>query len=109
MTNKIMKYSPLTEATFYILLSLEKPIHGYGIIKKVESMTNGRLNLVAGTLYGVISKLLKADLIELLSEEKLNKNKKMYISTESGKQLIRYEIKRLKEMIKNSSLEVSDK
>ena len=42
----------LTEAVYYILLSLLSPLHGYGIMQKVESMSGGRLRLAAGTLYG---------------------------------------------------------
>ncbi len=48
--NRIKKFSPLTEATYYILLSLVKPLHGYVTIKKVEEMSNSRVKIVAGTL-----------------------------------------------------------
>jgi DNA-binding PadR family transcriptional regulator len=106
MNNELEKYSPLTEATFYILLSLNTPLHGYGVIKKVELMTEGRLKLVSGTLYGALQKLQKANLISLISEDLTSKKKKMYISTESGKQLIDYEITRLDKMVKNAKNEV---
>ncbi len=102
MNNSVSKFSPLTEATFYILLALQKPNHGYGIIKDVETITKGRLKLAPGTLYGVIQKLLKNKLIKLLSVEESNKNKKEYVSTEKGNQLIQFEIKRLREMLTNS-------
>ena len=42
MNGKAQKYIPLTEATYYILLSLVKPMHGYGIMQMVEEMTNGK-------------------------------------------------------------------
>ena len=106
MENNLEKFSPLTEATFYILLSLNNPLHGYGVIKKVELMTEGRLKLVSGTLYGALQKLQKHKLIILISEDLSNKNKKMYVSTEIGKQLIYYEIKRLDKMVKNAKNEV---
>lgn len=51
--------NPLTEAVYYILLALRKPNHGYGIIQEVEQLTNGRVVLGAGTLYGAIQTLLK--------------------------------------------------
>lgn len=34
---------PLTESTFYILLALHHPQHGYGITQEVEAMTDGRV------------------------------------------------------------------
>ena len=48
----------LTEAVFYILLSLQEPLHGYGIIQNVETLSHGRVKLAAGTLYGAINTLL---------------------------------------------------
>ena len=108
MDKKLLKYSPLTEATFYILLSLNSPLHGYGIIKKVELLTNKRLKLAAGTLYGAIRTLLDYKLIELISEDMNNKGKKMYQSTISGKKLLYYEITRLREMVNNGIQEIGD-
>lgn len=48
---------PLTEAVYYILLAVRKPNHGYGIIQEVEQLTNGRVVLGAGTLYGAVQTL----------------------------------------------------
>ena len=48
------KRIPLTEALFYILLSVRRPNHGYGIIQEVERLTEGRVVLGPGTLYGAI-------------------------------------------------------
>ncbi len=48
----------LTEPVYYILLSLLTPMHGYGIMQNVKKLTNGRLNIGAGTLYGAINTLL---------------------------------------------------
>ncbi|QOR35292.1 helix-turn-helix transcriptional regulator [Clostridium sp. 'deep sea'] len=104
----INKFSPLTEASYYVLLALAKPLHGYGIIKKVEEMSAGRVVLAAGTLYGAISTLLKNDLIELVGEESVSRKRKLYTMTANGKQLINYEIKRLQEMIKNGLKEMED-
>ena len=52
-----VKGGALTEVTFFILLSLYEPNHGYGIMKFVEEKTQGRLVLGAGTLYGAINAL----------------------------------------------------
>ena len=54
-----MSNTALTEAVYYILLSLTEPMHGYGIMQNVESLSNGRVRLAAGTLYGAISSLLE--------------------------------------------------
>lgn len=102
MNQTIEKLSPLTEATFYILLSLRKPLHGYGIIKNVDELTGGRLHLAAGTLYGALQNLQKYKCIDLYSVDKSNKKKKEYIITELGAQLLAYEIDRLSMMIEHA-------
>lgn len=101
MPSKIQKLTPLTEATYYTLLALHEPLHGYGIIKKVEEMTSGRLLLAAGTLYGVLTSLQKYQLIELDHEDKGNKKKKVYSITALGRDLLDYEVRRLEEMVVN--------
>ena len=106
MEDKFRKYSPLTEATYYILLSLQRPLHGYGIIKKVENMTDGRLILAAGTLYGAIRKLISYNLITLVSEDVNNKKKKEYLITDDGIDLLNFELLRIKKMVSNSVIEV---
>ena len=47
----------LTEATYYILLSLYTPQHGYGIMQQAEALSHGRVHLAAGTLYGALNTL----------------------------------------------------
>jgi DNA-binding PadR family transcriptional regulator len=106
MNKDIRKFSPLTEATFYILLALVHPLHGYGIIKKVEEMSNGRLKLAAGTLYGALNALLDNKLIVLIGEDKKNKRRKLYRMTGLGRELMKSEIRRLREMADNGSREL---
>jgi DNA-binding PadR family transcriptional regulator len=90
----------LTEAVYYILLSLFEPIHGYGIMQNIEKLSSGRVRLAAGTLYGAINTLLEKHWIEALPEEK-NTRKKEYIITNEGKDAINCEMKRLRELLKN--------
>ena len=52
-----MGTTALTEAVFYILLSLDTPLHGYGIMQHVERLRGGRVRLAAGTLYGALAPL----------------------------------------------------
>ena len=76
MDDKIIKkYIPLTEATYYILLCMVEPIHGYKLMQDVESMTNGEVKLGPGTLYGATSKLVKDGLIEQVMSEEDTKKK----------------------------------
>lgn len=87
----------LTEAVYYILLSLINPLHGYGIMNEVKELTNGRVSLGPGTLYGAINTLLEKKWIELVSEGR----KKEYMLTKLGKLVLNDEIKRLEELLHN--------
>lgn len=99
--NKIKKLSPLTETTFYILISLLEPLHGYGIMQEVLSLSKGRIQLGPGTLYGALGNLVKAGLIVPRSTGETNPRRKTYMITGLGKELIKYELRRLKEMTQN--------
>ncbi|MDY2737471.1 PadR family transcriptional regulator [Intestinibacter sp.] len=96
------KEAPLTEAVYYILLAVREPNHGYGIIQEVQEMTDSRVNLGPGTLYGAINSLLDKEWIELYSEEKQSRKKKSYIITSKGREAFNSEVIRLKELVKNS-------
>lgn len=97
-----MSNPALTEAVYYILLSLMEPMHGYGIMQNVEQLSNGRVKLAAGTLYGAINTLLEKGWITALSEEQ-GSRKKEYRITDQGKEMLRSEIARLKELIENGN------
>lgn len=92
----------LTEAVYYILLSLIEPLHGYGIMQKVELLSCGRVRLAAGTLYGAISTMLEKGWIRALSEEK-NSRKKEYVITDLGYGILENEIIRLEELLSNGN------
>jgi DNA-binding PadR family transcriptional regulator len=98
---KINRMSPLTESTFYILISLLEPLHGYGIMQKVIKLSNGRIHLAPGTLYGALSNLVDARVIILKDSRESNPRRKIYHITATGRKLIEYEVKRLEEMVKN--------
>ena len=97
-----MSNPALTEAVFYILLSLVEPLHGYGIMQNVEQLSNGRVKLAAGTLYGAINTLLEKGWITALSEEK-GSRKKEYLITAGGKEMLHSEMARLKELLENGN------
>lgn len=98
---------PLTEAVYYILLSLTKPLHGYGIMQNVEKLSGGRLHLAAGTLYGAISSMLEKGWIAALSETG-DGRKKEYKITETGLQMLRDEYARLQELVNNGKAVLED-
>ena len=90
----------LTEAVYYILLSLMEPLHGYGIMQNVEQLSQGRLRLAAGTLYGAISSMLEKGWITAL-DGAADSRKKEYVITERGREVLRAEYARLKELVEN--------
>ena len=98
MEKVIKSYSPMTETAFYILLSLTEPRHGYGIIKHVEELTEGRLVLGSGTIYGTLTKMQRDGIITVYADEK---RKTIYEITDVGKGLMRHEMGRLKELYTN--------
>ena len=90
----------LTEAVYYILLSLYSPMHGYGIMQNVSHLSEGRVNLAAGTLYGALNSLLEKGWITSLPGEE-NSRKKQYEITAPGKEMAKSELLRLRELLTN--------
>ena len=99
------KYLPMTETAYYILLCLNKARHGYGIMQHVEEITNGRIKLGPGTIYGTLSKLEKSGLIIPIAEED---RRKIYELNENGRQILKFEVERLSELINNGNIEMED-
>lgn len=93
----------LTEGVYYILLSLFKPLHGYGIMQNVSSLSEGRVNLAAGTLYGAINTMLEKSWIVALQGDG-NSRKKEYVITDLGKSMVKNELLRLQELVKNGEI-----
>ena len=83
---------------FYILLSLQEERHGYGIMQHVKELTKNRIVLGAGTIYQSISKLEGDGLI--VSTREIER-KKFYIINEVGKQILKEEALRIKEIYQN--------
>lgn len=88
----------LTEAVFYILLSLDAPLHGYGIMQNVQQLSGGRVRLAAGTLYGALSTLCERGWIVAVGEDE---RRKEYCLTPTGRAVVRAELTRLKELTAN--------
>ena len=90
----------LTESTYYILLSLVSPQHGYGIMQQAEELSKGRVRLAAGTLYGALSAMVDKGWIEQLPVE-AGSRKKEYQLTEKGRSVLEKEVERLRELADN--------
>ncbi len=90
------KSGALTEVTFFVLLSLYEPKHGYAIMQFIEEKTNGRLVLGAGSLYGAIESLCKKGWIALYDDS--DARRREYIVTALGRQIAEQELVRLKEL-----------
>ena len=96
------KYPALTETVFYIMLSLSKPMHGYAIMQNIKALTEGRINMGAGTLYGALSALAEKEYITEVKSD--DPSKRLYIRTGLGTEVIEHEIMRLNELTQNASL-----
>jgi DNA-binding PadR family transcriptional regulator len=99
----ILSNLPLREPTFLILLSLSPgPKHGYAILKEVENLSEGRVKLSTGTLYGAIERLLEQSWIRRVDDPIPNGTKrprKAYDLTELGRRVLNAEIARLRKLV----------
>ncbi|MCI6228977.1 MAG: helix-turn-helix transcriptional regulator [Firmicutes bacterium] len=90
----------LTESTYYILLSLYTPQHGYGIMQRTEALSGGRVRLAAGTLYGALTSLCDKGWIAPLPVDE-NSRKKEYQLTAKGLEVLKNELNRLRQLVAN--------
>ena len=85
MAQKSMeKLLPLTEATFYILLALVTPKHGYAVMQEAEEISQGTLRLAPGTIYGALTTLEDSNLIAMVGADG---RRKIYQVTDRGKEI----------------------
>lgn len=99
----MQEHIALTEATYYILLSLYSPQHGYGIMQQTEQLSGGTVRLAAGTLYGALSALCEKGWIMPLPAS-ADSRKKEYRLTETGLQVLKCELQRLRRLVTNGEL-----
>jgi PadR family transcriptional regulator, regulatory protein PadR len=60
----------MTGQAFFVLTALaDSPRHGYGIVGDVAELSQGRVRLKIGSLYGVLDRLAVEGLIEADREE----------------------------------------
>ena len=60
----------MTGQAFLVLTALaDGPRHGYGIVREVTELSDGRIHLKIGSLYGLLDRLADGELIEPDHEE----------------------------------------
>jgi len=91
----------MREPTYFILLALHsEPLHGYAIASKAEQLSNGRVKLAAGTLYGALDRLVTEGHLTVDSEEKVNgRRRRYYRITESGQAATQAEALRMRQAL----------
>ena len=103
---------PLTEATFFILLSLSPaPKHGYAILKEVQALSHGRIAFSTGTLYGAIRRLLEQGWIKRVSDPVPNptdRERKAYALTDKGRRVVSAEMERLRSVLDTAEQRTSE-
>ena len=92
-------YVPMTETGFYILLCLQEPNHGYGIVQTVETLTDGEIRLTPGTMYGSLSKMEKDGLIQFVRAEE---KRKIYCITDLGREVLDLELNRIQRLYRTA-------
>ena len=98
------RVEPLSESYYYILLCLAKGAnHGYGIMQPTEKLSGGDVTIGSGTMYGATSNMMKKGWIrEIMSDEPGLERRRLYQLTESGREVLRLEISRLRRMLENA-------
>jgi DNA-binding PadR family transcriptional regulator len=105
-----MEFLPLTEPVLLILLSLaQQPRHGYSILKDVEHMSNGRVKLSTGTLYGALRRLLDEEWIERFKEQENPRGRQAYRLTARGRRNLQLEVGRMKHFTCLANLRIAVK
>ncbi|MGN8898132.1 PadR family transcriptional regulator [Flavonifractor sp. HCP28S3_F3] len=88
------KLETLTEQMFYVLLALRQERHGYGIMQAITALTDGRVNIGAGTLYALLERFEGEKLIVLTRVED---KRKYYQLTPEGDKALREEYRRIRQ------------
>jgi DNA-binding PadR family transcriptional regulator len=99
-SDDLRKYLPLTESMFYVMLSLVEPLHGYGVMQKVEEISGNAVKIGPGTLYGMLTSFESEGLITMVKEED---RRKTYVLTAKGRRVLARQIERLEIMTRNAA------
>jgi len=101
---------PLTEPVLLILMGLsDKPRHGYAVLKDIEALTNGRVRLSTGTLYGALRRLSRDKWIERFEQDDKSREKQAYKLTPAGRRELQLELSRMNELLQVASMRHVDR
>lgn len=93
------KVKPLTEPVLLILMSLaSKPQHGYALMRDISDLSQGRVEVTTGTLYGALRRLLEDGWIERFDQEDTSREKQAYRLTATGRRYLEMELDRMKQL-----------
>lgn len=105
-----METFALSEPVLLVLLSLaEQPRHGYSMLKDIEAMSGGRVQLSTGTLYGALQRLLEQGWIERVEEDDAPRDRRTYRLTSRGRRNLQMEIDRMRHLTKLAGLRIARK
>lgn len=98
MYREPMSPANLREPTYFVLLSLlGEPLHGYGVAKRAAELSDGRVSLTAGTLYGALDRLADQGLVTVDREETVQgRRRRYYRITDGGRQVVVAEVERMR-------------
>ena len=102
---------PLREPTFLILTALARePLHGYGLISEVSALSDGRVTLRPGTLYGALDRLTEDGLVAVDREEVVDgRLRRYYRLTEDGEGTLTAETDRLRRNVEAASARLKER
>jgi DNA-binding PadR family transcriptional regulator len=90
---------PLSEAVLLILMSLaHKSSHGYALMKDIDTLSQGRVRVSTGTLYGALRRLLEDGWIERFEQDDTSRDKQAYRLTADGRRQLDSELDRMKQL-----------
>jgi DNA-binding PadR family transcriptional regulator len=105
-----LKTKPLSEAVVLMLASLaQEPRHGYALLTDVEKLSEGRVCLSTGTLYGAIRRLLEDGWIERYEQEDTSRDKQAYRLTKTGRRALESELVRLRHLEQSATMRLRQK
>jgi DNA-binding PadR family transcriptional regulator len=92
---------PFSEPVFLILSSVAAgPRHGYAILQDVTMLSDGRVRLSTGTLYGALRRLLDDGWIRRFKEADPSRDRQAYELTSTGRHALAAEVDRMKHLAK---------
>ncbi|MGW6202441.1 PadR family transcriptional regulator [Streptomyces sp. NPDC055089] len=94
----------MQEPTFLLLTALaDRPRHGYALGDEVAAISDGRVRLGAGSLYGTLDRLLAEGLIRVEREETVDgRPRRVFTLTPDGEQSLRTEADRLRSALREA-------